>query len=168
MSAQGARRRALAVTAVALTALGGILSAAPAHAAATTGRQPIDFPAAGATITCGSTVLTATAGEIVGQFHETQDGAGLFSFEGTNVARGVTATDDAGAIYRIVGTSGFSGTSTDPGGLDTVRWHGTVDLVVLGPDGGRFGRVGLVERSNAAGDVLVDLGTCTGAGGGED
>lgn len=161
-------RRAVALAVPLALLTSAILLPSAATAAAMTGGEKIDFPAAGATIVCGATVLTANGGHLVGQFHETEDGRGLFHFEGTNVARDVTATDDSGATYRIVGTSGFSGTSTDAGGLDTIRWHNTVELVVLGPDGGRFGTVDVVERTTHAGDVAVDLGTCVGVGGGED
>lgn len=163
------RRRSLqGLTAAGAMLLTGLISSGPATAAAQTHRQAVAFPAAGATITCGSTVIHTTAGQLVGQFHETLDSAGLFHYEGTNVARGVVGVDDSGASYRIVGTSSFSGTSTDPAGLDNVRWHNTVELVVLAAERHRIGKVGLVERLNEGADVVLSLGDCTGSGGGDD
>ena len=165
------RAQAVALPA-ALTVLGAltgaVLAVGPASAAAVSVHVPISFPAAGATLRCGSTTIQTTGGLLVGQFHETQDVAGMFHYEGTNVARDVTGADATGASYRIVGTSSFSGTSTDPDGVDNVRWHNTVEFVVLGPHGDRIGKVDVVERLNASGSVVLELGDCTGLGGGDD
>lgn len=156
------------LTAAGTMLLVGLVGPGPAAASAQTYRQAVAFPAAGATISCGSTEIQTIAGELVGQFHQTSDANGRFHYEGTNVARDVEGIDALGETYRVIGTSSFSGTSIDASGLDNVRWHNTVELVVLDSGGARIGKVDVVEHLVSSRDVVLSLGECIGIGGRDD
>jgi len=149
-------------------AVAAALATGATGANATTYHQRIDFPATGARLDCGAAALTVTGGRLIGEFNESTDGAGLFHYEGTNVASDVTARDQFGASYRIVGTSSFSGVSVDAAGISNVRWRSRVKFTVLRADGGQFGSVSTIERLTGSGLVSLNLGSCAASGGGGD
>jgi hypothetical protein len=152
-----------------LPAAGALLvtaASAGVAAAGTTVTQHGSFPATGATITCGPTVLTPTAGVIDVVFHENEDGAGRYHYAGTDTAHGVTLLDADGRSYRLEGASSFSGTSRDAEGLDNVVTTDGQEFTITSAGGGRFGKVDIVNHLSPNGRVrTVDFGTCTGSGG---
>ena len=136
-------------------------------AAGTSVTQHYSFPAAGATITCGATVLTPVQGVIAVVFHENADGAERYHYSGTDTAHEVVLVDGAGATYRLVGASSFSGTSLDPEGTENLVTTDVQEFTITRVGGGLLGRVAVVNHVDRDGGVrAVDLGTCTGIGGG--
>jgi hypothetical protein len=154
---------------IALSATGAVLVAAAfagSASAATSVTWHDSFPAAGATFTCGSSVLTSVTGVIDTVMHENADGRGLYHYSGTDTAHGVTVVDADGATYRLEGASSFSGTSRDAEGLDNVVTTDGQEFTITSAGGGRFGKVDIVNHLSPNGRVrTVDFGTCTGSGG---
>lgn len=142
------------------------LSAGTATAGATV-TQHYSFPAAGATITCGAMVLTPVQGDIDVVFHENADGAGRYHYSGTDTAHGVVLADEAGATYRLAGTGSFAGTSLDPDGTENLVTTDVQEFTITRAGDGRVGKVDMVNHVDRDGGVRsVDLGTCSGIGGG--
>jgi hypothetical protein len=151
-----------------LPAAGALLvtaASAGVAAAGTTVTQHGSFPATGATITCGPTVLTPTAGVIDVVFHENEDGAGRYHYAGTDTAHGVTLLDADGRSYRLEGASSFSGTSTDPEGLDDVVTTDVEKFTIARDHGGLLGMVDVVNHLSRNGRVTAfEFGSCSGIG----
>lgn len=157
------RIRSLAVPAAGALFL--VAASAGVASAGTGVTQHGSFPATGATITCGATVLTPVAGVIDTVFHENADGRGRYHYTGTDTARDVVLVDDAGGTYRLTGASSFSGTSLDPEGMDNVVATDVSKFTITRDGRGRVGMIDLVNHLGPNGGVTAfDFGNCSGVG----
>src|SRR6266700_7852613 len=95
---------------------GAFLAAAPALAsnAGTTVRITAPLVDAGLTLTCGTTVLTATGGTAALVYHESTDAQGIFHVTGTGTLNRATLQDAAGNRYSVTGANWFGGSAYDP------------------------------------------------------
>ena len=87
------------IRSLAVPAAGALLIAATSAGVASAGTGVTEhgsFPATGATITCGATVLAPVEGAIDTVFHESADGRGRYHYTGTDTARGVVLVDSDG------------------------------------------------------------------------
>jgi hypothetical protein len=95
---------------------------------------------------CGGVLLTETGGIIDGWYSvkRMRDGSQQFHWRGQT--HNLTAQDEAGNIYRIVGSGGgtaWYAADTDPDDPEEwpTRGHFGLRLVILHEDGGLFGRM---------------------------
>lgn len=156
------------IRSLAVPAAGALFLVAASAGVASAGAgvtQHGSFPATGATITCGATVLTPREGAIDTVFHENADGRGRYHYTGTDTARDVVLVDADGGTYRLTGASSFSGTSLDPEGMDNVVTTDVSKFTVTRDGGGRVGMIDLVNHLSPNGGVIAfDFGSCSGAG----
>jgi hypothetical protein len=132
----------------------------PASAAAD---RPLreEFSPVGDEWLCGETMLTISGGTVVFRTHVHELPSGLFRVIDVGVNREVTATDEEGTLYRVVGVVHSNFTTPDPEeetGEEVGFFH--VKLTFIGP-GGLLGAVDFLERTKANGDEVVrDKSTC--------
>jgi hypothetical protein len=110
---------------------------------------------------CGETLLTISGGTVVFRTHVHELPSGLFRVIDVGVNRNVTATDEEGTVYRVVGVVHGNFTTPDPEeetGEEIGFFH--VKLTFIGP-GGLLGALEFRERTKPNGDELVrDKSTC--------
>jgi|Tabmets5t2r1_1033131.scaffolds.fasta_scaffold42463_2 hypothetical protein len=113
-------------------------------------------------IDCDGTVLTVlTESVVVGRTHEHELPSGRFRVISNFVNRDVTATDEEGTVYRLVGGIRTNFTTPNPE-EETGEEIGffKVNINIIGP-GGLFGKVKFIERRKPNGDVVFrDKGNC--------
>jgi hypothetical protein len=144
---------------LALTACIVGASAIPATAAADPPEQE-EFSPVGDRFLCGETLLTVESGTIVIREHEHELKSGLFRVILVSLTKGVTATDEEGVVYRVVGPVHANFTTPPEGepGEEIGFLH--EKLSFIGP-GGLFGTLDLRLRAKRNGDeVELDKGTC--------
>ncbi|HZA90099.1 MAG TPA: hypothetical protein VE401_07670 [Solirubrobacterales bacterium] len=148
-----------AIGAAALTAFIVGASVIPATAAADPPTKE-EFSPAGDQIVCGETVLTITGGTVVTRQHVHELRPGLFRVVFSEVPKGVTATDEAGTVYRFKGSSSGSFTTPDPEAEGGEVGFFRFKLNITGP-GGLFGTVDFrVQTKRNGEEVERDRGTC--------
>ncbi len=142
--------------------LGASFVAATVLAATAAADPPtrFEFSPVGAQVACGDTTLTVTGGKVVVREHVHELPSGRFRVIFTAVSRGVTATDEAGTVYRFRGVE--HGNFTTPnleaegGEVGFFRFK----LNIIGPDG-LFGTVEFGARGKRNGQpTFTDRGTC--------
>ena len=120
-----------------------------------------EFSPVGDQFDCGGTLLTVTGGTIVFSEHEHELKSGRFRVIQVSLPRGVTATDEEGVVYRVVGPVHGNFTTSDPDadtGDEIGFFHQKLNFI--GPDG-LFGTLDFRVQIKPNGDVIeVDKGTC--------
>jgi hypothetical protein len=109
---------------------------------------------------CGETSLTITGGTVVFRTHVHELPSGLFRVIDVGVNRDVTATDEEGTLYRVVGVVHGNFTTPDPEeeGDEIGFFH--AKLTFIGP-GGLLGTLDFLERTKPNGDeVFRNKSTC--------
>jgi hypothetical protein len=110
---------------------------------------------------CGGTLLTVTGGTLVNISHVHELKSGRFRVIFVTLPKGVTAEDEEGVEYRVVGPTHGNFTTSDPE-ADTGDEVGFVHqkLNFIGPDG-RLGTLDFRVQFKPNGDVTeLDKGTC--------
>lgn len=149
------RRTALAGV---VAAAAFVLTAAPAHGAATTSHEHDTFPAAGAVFTCASGDLTATAGTVDEVIQTAVDAQGVVHVTGTITTHGVTLLDAADTPYTLSGAAWFGLKLADSQVAVTTD---TTHFVIHNADGGVYAKVQSVEHLSPNGNGFsFDFGTC--------
>jgi hypothetical protein len=119
-----------------------------------------EFSPVGDQFLCDETLLTVTGGTIVAREHVHELKSGLFRVILVNLPRGVTASDEEGVVYRVVGPIHGNFTTPDPEGDGGEIGFFHQKLNFIGP-GGLFGTLDVLERVKPNGDEIVrDRGTC--------
>src|SRR2546429_1210443 len=139
---------------VAAAAIGGaFLAAAPALAsnAGTTVRITAPLVDAGLTLTCGTTVLTATGGTAALVYHESTDAQGIFHVTGTGTLNHATLQDAAGSTYSVSGAIWFGGSVYAPDANEPITFTSTDKFVIRTATGGGFGKGDFLEPHNPYG-----------------
>jgi hypothetical protein len=109
---------------------------------------------------CGETVLTVESGTLVSRTHRHELKSGRVRVIDITRPRGVTATDEEGVVYRVVGPTvgNFTFNPEAPEGSDVGFFRFKINFI--GP-GGLFGRVDFRIRFNRNGEEFVrDRGSC--------
>src|SRR5918994_1342519 len=145
------------------------VSLIPATAAANRPEKE-EFSPVGDQIVCDDTLLTISSGVVVERFHlhELPSGRTRIIFVDTN--RHVTAEDEEGTVYRVVGTVKGNFTTFHPEAEDPEDAIGffKINLNIIGP-GGLFGKVKFTERAKRNGDEVVRAkGNCDFVGDDEE
>jgi hypothetical protein len=120
-----------------------------------------EFSPAGDQFVCGETLVTISGGTIVSRTHVHELPSGLFRILFVAVNRHVTATDEEGTTYRVVGVVHVNFTTPDPE-EETGEEVGFIHqkLNFIGP-GGLLGTLDSRERFKPNGDEVVrDKSTC--------
>jgi hypothetical protein len=150
---------------VAAAAIGGaFLAAAPALAsnAGTTVRITAPLVDAGLTLTCGTTVLTATGGTAALVYHESTDAQGIFHLTGTGTLNHATLQDAAGSTYSVSGATWFGGSAHAPDANEPITFTSTDKFVIRTATGGVFGMVNFIEHISPNGKYFAfDFGNCS-------
>jgi hypothetical protein len=150
---------------IAAAAIGGaFLAAAPALAsnAGTTVHMSVPLVDAGLTLTCGTTVLTATGGTASLVFHESTDAQGIFHLTGTGTLTHATLQDAAGSTYSVSGANWFGGSARDPDANEPIAFTSTDKFVIRTATGGVFGMVNVIEHISPSGKFFsFDFGNCS-------
>jgi hypothetical protein len=141
----------LGASLVVATVLAGMAAADPPT------RQ--EFSPAGIQIACGDTILTITGGTVVGRQHVHELRSGLFRVIDTAVRKGVTATDDAGTVYRLEGSEHGTFTTADPEAEGAEVGFFRLKFNIIGP-AGLFGTVDFGIRTRNGEEIVTDTGTC--------
>ena len=153
------------VALVAAAAIGGaFLAAVPALAsnAGTTMRITAPLVDAGLTLTCGTTVLTATGGTAALVYHESTDARGIFHVTGTGTLNHATLQDAAGSTYSVSGAIWFGGSVYAPDANEPITFTSTDKLVIRTAAGGVFGMVNFIEHISPNGRYFAfDFGNCS-------
>jgi hypothetical protein len=110
-------------------------------------------------IDCDGTVLTVSSGEIVGRTHVHELPSGRIRDIGVFLNRDVTATDEEGTVYRVVGGTRLNFTSDPEEETGEIGFfHDKFNII--GP-GGLFGKVNFRVQIKRNGDeVIRDKGNC--------
>ncbi len=148
---------------IAAAAIGGaFLPAAPALASNAGTTVHMSVPLAGSTLTCGTTVLTATGGTARLVFHESTDAQGIFHLTGTGALNHATFQDATGSTYSVSGASWFGGSARDPDANEPIAFTSTDKFVIRTATGGVFGMVNGIEHISPSGKVFAfDFGNCS-------
>jgi hypothetical protein len=150
---------------IAVAAIGGaFLAAAPALAsnAGTTVHISVPLVDAGLTLTCGTTVLTATGGTASLVFHESTDAQGIFHLTGTGTLNHATLQDATGGTYSVSGATWFGGSAYDPDANEPIAFTSTDKFVIRTATGGVFGMVNFIEHISPNGKYFAfDFGNCS-------
>jgi len=153
------RPLAVAVPAVALSALAAVSLAGPASASATTFKQHDSFDPTGSVFACSPTDLVVTGGVVNESFEGVQDANGVTHFTGTIVPKGATLTDGTNT-YTLSGASWFGATAADPDAAPTVATE-TDHFVIRSASGGVYAKVQVVMHQSPNGNFFVfDRGSC--------
>lgn len=162
------RRGKVAAAAASISALAaaGIALAGPA-AAAETLNYHYQTDVSGATIACGATQLTATAGSaLAGVFHENADSRGEYHVTDTETPSPITLTDDIGNTYSMYGADWFGGTFIDPDGNEPVVLTSTDEFSITNATGGLLGKISAMVHLSPNGKFFaVSFGQCSLSGG---
>jgi hypothetical protein len=113
------------------------------------------------TIDCGPTQYTFISGSwrmVVHVGDTTPSGNSQFSVHG--FADNVTVTDQAGALYRVVGQWHFGGTHL---ANDTTPFHFGMHLQIVG-QGGTVDNISAVLTGSPFADLWIDIGSCAPLG----
>jgi hypothetical protein len=118
-----------------------------------------EFSPVGDQIVCDDTLqtlLTISGGVVVERFHEHELPSGRTRFIFVDTNRHVTAEDEEGTVYRVVGTVKGNFTTFHPEAEDPEDAIGffKVNLNIIGP-GGLLGKVKFSERAKRNGDEVV-------------
>jgi hypothetical protein len=154
----------LALGALLATIGGAFLAAAPALAsnAGTTVHMSVPLADAGFSLSCGTTVLTATGGTASLVFHESTDAQGIFHVTGTGTLNHATLQDATGSIYSVSGASWFGGSAYDPDANEPIAFTSTDKFVIRTATGGVFGMVNFIEHISPNGKYFAfDFGNCS-------
>ena len=117
------------------------------------------FSPVGDVFRCGETLLTIESGTIVIRTHEHELRSGRVRSIQISLTKGVTATDEEGAVYRVVGVV-HQNFTFDPEVEDSEIGFIHEKLNFIGP-GGLFGTEDLRLRAKRNGEVIErDKGTC--------
>ena len=102
------------------------------------------------------TLLTISGGVVVERFHEHELPSGRTRIIFVSTNRHVTAEDEEGTVYRVVGTVKGNFTTFHPEAEDPEDAIGffKVNLNIIGP-GGLLGKVKFSERAKRNGDEIV-------------
>ena len=142
--------------------LGASFVAASVLAASAAADPPTrdEFSPVGAQVACGNTILTVTGGRVVFTEHVHELRNGRFRVIFTAVSRGVTATDQAGTVYRFRGVEHATFTTPNPQAEGGEVGFFRFKLNIIGP-GGLFGTVdfGLRTKRNGV-EFERNRGTC--------
>jgi hypothetical protein len=108
---------------------------------------------------CGETLLTVESGTLVTRRHVHELKSGRLHVIDVTLPKGVTATDEEGVVYRVVGpTVGNFTFDPEVEGSDVGFFGAKINFI--GP-GGLFGRVDFRIRFDENGEEFVrDTGTC--------
>jgi hypothetical protein len=118
------------------------------------------FSPVGDQIACGETILTVTSGTVEFREHVHELPSGRFRVIFSTHPKGVTATDEAGTVYRLTGVEVANFTTPDPGAEGGEVGFFRFRLNIIGP-GGLFGTVEFGARGKRSGDVVfTDTGSC--------
>ena len=118
-----------------------------------------EFSPAGDVFRCGETLLTIQSGTIVTREHEHELRSGRVRSIQISLTKGVTATDEEGVVYRVVGVV-HQNFTFDPEVEDSEIGFIHEKLNFIGP-GGLFGAEDLRLRAKRNGEVIErDKGTC--------
>jgi hypothetical protein len=143
---------------------GAFLAAAPALAsnAGTTVHMSVSLVDAGATLSCGTTVLTSTGGTATFVFHESTDAQGIFHVTGTGTFNHATFQDAAGNTYSVSGANWFGGSAYDPDANEPIAFTSTDKFVIRTAAGGVYGMVNVIEHISPSGKYFeFDFGNCS-------
>ena len=143
---------------------GALLAAAPAVASnvGTTVHMSIQLVDAGASLSCGATVLTATGGTATFVFHESTDAQGIFHLTGTGTFNRATFQDAAGNTYSVSGANWFGGSAHDPDANEPIAFTSTDKFVIRTATGGVYGMVNVTEHISPNGNFFsFDFGNCS-------
>ena len=120
-----------------------------------------EFSPVGDQFDCGGTLLTVTGGTLVDRTHVHELKSGRFRLIFVTLPKGVTAEDEEGVEYRVVGPTHASFTTSDPDadtGDEIGFFH--MKLNFIGP-GGLLGTLDFFVHIKPNGDVTErDKGTC--------
>ena len=118
-----------------------------------------EFSPAGDVFRCGETLLTIESGTVVVRTHEHELRSGRVRSIQISLTKGVTATDEEGVVYRVVGVV-HQNFTFDPEVEDSEIGFIHEKLNFIGP-GGLFGTEDLRLRQKRNGDVIErDKGDC--------
>jgi hypothetical protein len=119
-----------------------------------------EFSPVGDQIVCDETLLTVSSGIVVSRTHVHELPSGLFRIISVDMTHDVTATDEEGTVYRLVGGGRANFTTPDPD-VETGEEIGffRFKLNIIGP-GGLFGTVDFRIRGKRNGAIEQDRGTC--------
>jgi hypothetical protein len=110
---------------------------------------------------CGETLLTVESGTLVSRTHVHELKSGLFRVIDVTLPKGVTATDEEGVVYRVVGPAVANFTTPDPEAEGGEVGFFRFKINFIGP-GGLFGGVDFHLRVNRNGEEIVrDRGSCS-------
>jgi hypothetical protein len=120
-----------------------------------------EFSPVGDQFDCGGTLLTVTGGTLVDRTHVHELKSGRFRVIFVTLPKGVTAEDEEGVEYRVVGPTNANFTTSDPDadtGDEIGFFHQKLNFI--GPDG-LFGTLDFRFQIKPNGDVIeLDKGTC--------
>jgi hypothetical protein len=120
---------------------------------------PGEFSPVGDVFRCGETLLTVKSGTIVTREHEHELKSGRVRLIFVSLPTDVTATDEEGVVYRVVGPV-HGNLTFDPDVADSEVGFIHEKLNFIGP-GGLFGTEDLRLRAKRNGEVMEeDKGTC--------
>jgi hypothetical protein len=142
-----------------VTALIVAIGVMPATAAADRPTKEEPSPV-GDQFLCGETLLTVASGTLVSRTHVHELKSGLFRVINVTLPKGVTATDEDGVVYRVVGPTVANFTTPDPEAEGGEVGFFRFKINFIGP-GGVFGGVDFRVRMNRNGEEIVrDRGSC--------
>jgi hypothetical protein len=120
-----------------------------------------EFSPVGDQFVCDGTLLTVTGGTLVDRTHVHELKSGRFRVIFVTLPKGVTAEDEGGVEYRVVGPTHANFTTSDPDaetGDEIGFFHQKLNFI--GPDG-LLGTLDFRVQTKPNGDVIErDKGTC--------
>jgi len=145
------------ITALAIAGLFA-LSAAPVLAAPA--EHSTSDPLTGGVINCGATQYTFTGGtfEVVTHVLDGPTPDRWLQLSVDARANNVTARDEAGDLYTVMGAWHFGGTHL--ANFDTDEFHFGMHLRILRLGGGAVGDISAVLTGSPWGDTFFDFGSC--------
>ena len=139
--------------AVGIISMLAIAFAPATSASASTIRSTEDVT--GSVFTCATHTYTLS-GEIRVVIHSSLDAQGREHFTFTATTTGVTAIDENGSQYNVVGTQWFGSNDTPKGGVGTFTFH----LQMVAPGAGSADSVSLAFHFGPNGEIDHDNSTC--------